>query len=224
MSTQTTEYLEAVNHLPPGAALVFQQVRWEEYEQLLKDLAVRPGVRVSYNEGRLEIMSPLPEHEEYKDSIYSMVRAFSEETGIELESRGSATWKRRSIRKGTEPDTCFYVASAARIIGRRKIDLESDPPPDVAVEIDTTNESLSKFPIYAALGVPEIWRYNGKHAYMYELGTRAYSETAESRFFPGLTTQMITDFLDLAKDQGQTKAITAFRKRIRAKKTRRQKR
>ena len=224
MSTQTTEYLEAVNHLPPGAALVFQQVRWEEYEQLSKDLVDRPGVRVSYNEGRLEIMSPLPEHEEYKESIYSMVRIFSVETGIELETRGSATWKRRSIRKGAEPHTCCYVASAARIIGKRRIDLESDPPPDVAVEIDTTNESLSKFPIYAALGVPEIWRYDGKHAHIYELAARAYSETAESRFFPGLTAQMNTDFLDLAKDQGQTKAITAFRKRIHAKKTRRQKR
>ena len=124
MSTQTTEYREAVNHLPPGAALVFQQVPWEEYEQLLKDLVDRPGVRVSYNEGRLEIMSPLPVHEEYKDSIYRMVCVFSEEIGIELETRGSATWKRRSIRKGTEPDTCFYVASAARIIGKRTIDLE----------------------------------------------------------------------------------------------------
>src|SRR5439155_11054154 len=107
-------------------------------------------------------MRPLPEHEEYKESLYTLVRAFAEERGITLETRGSATWKRRKFQKGAEPDTCFYIGNAERIIGRRKIDLESDPPPDVAVEIDTTNESLSKFPIYAALGVPEIWRYNGK--------------------------------------------------------------
>jgi Uma2 family endonuclease len=181
-------------------------------------------VRVSYDEGRLDIMSPLPEHEEYKHIIYSLVRVFSEEMNIELETRGSATWKRRSLRKGTEPDACFYVASAARIIGKRTIDLESDPPPDVAVEIDTTNESFSKFPIYAALGVPEIWRYDSKHLHIYELGTRSYAEIEESRFFPGLTPQMIADFVEVAKQQGQTKAITAFRKLIRAKKTRGRKR
>ena len=154
-----------------------------------------------------------------------MVRIFSEERGIELETRGSATWKRRSLRKGTEPDTCFYVANAARIIGKRVIDLESsDPPPDVVVEIDTTNESLSKFPIYAGLGVPEIWRYDGKRAHMYELAAGTYSESTESRSFPGLTPQIIADFLDDAKRLGQTKALTAFRSRTRATKTRRQKR
>ena len=199
---------------------MFQQVRWEDYEQLLKDLVDRPGVRVSYDEGRLEIMSPLPEHEEYKDSIYSMVRAFAEARGIELETRGSATWKRSSLRKGSEPDTCFYVANAPRIIGKRKIDLESDPPPDVVVEIDTTNESLSKFPIYAALGVSEIWRYDGKHTYLYELTARSYSKISESVSFPSLTAQMITDFLDAAKKHGQTKALTAFRKQLRSGKTR----
>src|SRR5438445_836710 len=172
MSAPTAEYREAVDHLPPGGMLVFQQVSWEDYEQLLKDLADRPGVRVSYDEGRLEIMSPLPEHEDYKDSLYSMVRVFSEVTGIELETRGSATWKREKLRKGSEPDTCFYVAQAERIIGRRKIDLESDPPPDVVVEIETTNESLMKFPIYAALGVPEIWRYDGRQTQFYALAGR----------------------------------------------------
>jgi len=107
MSTQAIEYRDAVDHLPPGGTLVFQRVRWEDYEQLLKDLVDRPGLRVSYDDGRLEIMSPPVEHEEYKDSIFSMVRVFAEANGIELETRGSTTWKRRRIRKGSEPDTCL---------------------------------------------------------------------------------------------------------------------
>jgi Uma2 family endonuclease len=102
MSTQTAGYREAVDHLPPGATLVFQQVPWADYEQLLQDLVDRPGVRVSYDRGRLEIMSPLPEHEEYKDSIYSLARVYAETIGIELETRGSATWKRSSIQKGSQ--------------------------------------------------------------------------------------------------------------------------
>ena len=210
--------MEAIEHLPPGATLVFQQVSWDKYEQLLEDLADRPGLRVSYNEGKLEIMSPLSEHEEYKESILLLVWAFAEEHGIELESRGSTTWKRRKLRKGSEPDTCFYVRNAEKIIGKREIDLESDPPPDIVVEIDTTNESLSKFPIYAALGVPEIWRYNGKHTQFYELTGRSYAEISESRFLPGLTTELLTESLDLSKTQGQRKALTAFRRRFRGRK------
>ena len=220
MSTQTAECREAVDHLPPGGMLVFQHVSWEDYEKLLEDLADRPGVRVSYNEGRLEIMSPLPEHEEYKDSIYRMVCVFAEMHGIELETRGSATWKRSKLQKGSEPDTCFYVANAPRIIGRRTIDLDKDPPPDVVVEIDTTNESTSKFPIYSALRVPEIWRYDGGRSYMYRLTAGAYSEISESLSFPGLTVDMITEFLDDAKRRGQTKALSALRKRVHVRKTR----
>lgn len=119
MSTRSIDYRDAVDHLPNGASLVFQDVSWEDYEALVEDLWDRPGLRVTYDEGRLEIMSPLPEH-------------------------GSATWKRKRLRKGTEPDTCFYVAAHAdAIVGRRKINLDVDPPPDIAVEIDTTHESLS---------------------------------------------------------------------------------
>lgn len=218
MSTRSTEYLEAIDHLPAGAILVVPGVGWEQYEDLLNDLGERPGVRVSYDAGRLEIMSPLPEHEEYKEFISDLARAFSEENGIPLEKRGSATWKRRMIQKGVEPDTCFYVANAHRIAGKRKIDLESDPPPDIAVEIDTTNESLTKFPIYAALGVPEIWRYDGKRVQIYRLAGDTYVETDASSFFSDLRSSMLTESLDLSKAQSQTAALQAFRKQIRARK------
>jgi Uma2 family endonuclease len=219
MSTRSAEYVEAIEHLPPGATLVFRQVTWDQYEELLEGLADRPGLRVSYDEGKLEIVSLLPEHEEYKDSLYTFVRAFTEEYGITLETRGSATWKRRKLRKGTEPDACFYIANAEKIIGRRKIDLEFDPPPDIAVEIDTTHESLSKFPIYAALCVPEIWIYNGKHTKFYGLSHNSYKEIAASQFLPDLTSQLLTEFLDLSNTQGQTKALLEFRRRIRSRKS-----
>ncbi len=218
MSIQTAEYREAVDHLPPGGMLIFQNVTWGEYDELLKQLSDRPGVRVSYDEGRLEIMSPLPEHEEYKESIRDMVRVFADAKGIEFEGRGSATWRREKLQKGSEPDTCFYVANAARIIGRRTIDLEKDPPPDVVVEVDATNESLSKFNIYAALAVPEIWRYDGKRTYMYSLARRSYTPISESLSFPGLTIEMVTKFMEDAKLRGQTKALAAFRKRFRSRK------
>ena len=161
-------------------------------------------------------MSPLPEHEDYKDFILRAVVALCDELGVELESRGSATWKRKAIRKGAEPDTCFYVANARRIIGKRKLDLESDPPPDIVVEIDTTNESLSKFPIYAALGVPEIWRYDGKRVQMYELKGSGYPEITASLSFPDLTCPLLSNSLELSKTQGHTAALKVFRREIRS--------
>jgi len=217
MSTRSIDYRDAVDHLPNGASLVFQDVSWEDYEALVEDLWDRPGLRVTYDEGRLEIISPLPEHEEYKEFISRMVYLLSDELDINVEPRGSATWKRKRLRKGTEPDTCFYVAAHAdAIVGRRKIDLDVDPPPDIAVEIDSTHESLSKFPVYTALGVPELWLYNCRRtrAFIYELRDQSYVEIPTSRFFPILTGSVLADFIEQSKTQGQRAALSAFRKWI----------
>jgi Uma2 family endonuclease len=214
MGTRAADYLEAIEHLPDGAMLVIPQSSWEEYDRLLEDLVGRPGVRVTYNRGRLEIMSPSPEPEEYKEFILRVVHVAAESLGLPLETRGSATWKRQSTQQGTEADTCFYIANAPRVLGKRHIDLESDPAPDVAVEIDITNESLSKFPIYAALGVVEIWRYDGTTARFYELFDGKYREIAESRFLRGLTAAALTDALARSKKDGQTTALAAFRQRF----------
>lgn len=210
MSTRTADYMEAIEHLPDGAVLVIPQSTWEEYERLLDDLAGWPGMRVTYDRGRLEIMSPSPEHEEYKEFILRIVHMVCDELGLPLEARGSTTWKRRQAEQGTEPDTCFYVTNAHRIIGKRNIDLESDPPPDVAVEIDITNESLSKLPIYAALEVPEIWRYDGRTARFYELADGRYRDIADSRVLPSLTSAKLTEALAQSQREGQTAALTAF--------------
>jgi Uma2 family endonuclease len=197
MSTRSVDYRDAVDHLPNGASLVFQDVSWEDYEALVEDLWDRPGLRVTYDEGRLEIMSPLPEHEEYKEFIARMVYLMSDELDVNVEPRGSATWKRKKLKKGTEPDTCFYVAANAdAIIGRRKIDLE--------------------FPVHAALGVPEIWLYNSRQtrAFIYELCDHSYVEIACSRFFPILASSALADFIEQSKTQGHKAVLSAFRKWI----------
>lgn len=211
MSTETVDYLDAIAHLPAGAILRLPSVSWEEYEALLSDLTEWPGMRVSYDDGKVEIMSPSPEHEEYKEFVLRLVQVLSDESGITLETRGSATYRQKRLMKGAEPDTCFYVQNASRIIGKRTIDLEVDPPPDVVVEIDMTNESLSKFNIYAAFGVPEIWRYDGQQAHIYQLANQTYAEMTASRAFPALTAIALTEFIEQSKTQGQTAALIAFR-------------
>src|SRR5262249_35740778 len=110
-------------------------------------------------------------------------------------------------------DTCYYVANADRIIGKRNIDITKDPPPDLLVEVDSTNESIEKFGIYSDFRIPEIWRYDVRHNrfHFYELKGRKYMETHRSRAFPPLTPEVLLEFIDLSKTQGQKKALAAFR-------------
>ena len=219
MSALTTDYLDLIERLPAGASLRLQNVGWDEYEHLLTQMETYPGHRVSFDRGRLIVMSPLPEHEEYKETILRFVQVLSEELDIALESRGATTFKSKRLAKGLEPDTCFYVQNAARLIGQRTITLGIDPPPDVVVEIDTTNESLHKFPIYAALGVPEIWLYDGERAYFYKLVGETYDEIQNSVAFHVLTTTDLAQFVEQSKTEGQSAALAAFRHAFRARKS-----
>ena len=213
MGTLTADYRGAIDQLPDGATLIIHQVEWDDYERLLEELAQRPRLRVSYDGGKLEIMTPLPEHEACARLVDALVRVWADIHDLRVESYGGVTWKRRGLAKGVEPDACYYVTNADRIIGKRLIDLESDPPPDIAVEIDVTNESLGKFPIYAALAVREIWRYDGQRVHFYELAGDNYREVSESPSFAGFTPAMLANSLERAKTQGQTVALRAFRQR-----------
>jgi len=214
MSLRAADYLDAIERLPQGSTLIIQQSSWNDYERLLEDLHDRPHLRVSYDQGKLEIMSPLPEHEEYGRFIDDLVRAFAQTHKIKVQKYGAATWKLQRLDRGVEPDCCYYVANAHRVIGKRKFDLEIDPPPDIVVEIDITNESLSKFSIYAALSVPEIWRYDSKRIQFYELVKDKYREISESRFFPGLLPAMLASALEQSKQDGQDVALDSFREGI----------
>jgi Uma2 family endonuclease len=214
MRTLNTDVCEAVDHLPEAAVLVREGVTWKQYEQVLEDLDERPGLRVTYDQGRLEIVTTSPVHEFCKKFIARMIYALGDELSLDVEGFGGATWKRKRYMKGTEPDTCFYVANAARIIGKPEIDLNVDPPPDIVVEVDKTNQSLHKFPIYAAFGVPEIWRYDVRRnrAGIYELREGAYAEIPSSSSFPTLTADALADFVGQSKTHGQTAALAAFRR------------
>jgi Uma2 family endonuclease len=216
MSTQTTNYLDIIERLPAGAKLELSNIDWDEYENLLSQMDMLPGHRLSYDRGRLTIVSPSAEHEDYKDFILGLVRVLSDEMELTLESRGTTTFKRKALKKGVEPDTCFYVQSAASVIGRHTFPNREYPPPDVVVEIDMSKDSLDKFPIYAALGVPEIWRYDGERTRFYELAGATYTPVQNSRACPTLTANVVTRYLELSKTDGQTAALKAFRQMLRS--------
>jgi Uma2 family endonuclease len=211
MNSRAAEYLEAINYLPAGSVLAFEDVTWDEYEQLLDDLAERPHFRLSYDCGRLEIVSPGSDHEGAAALIADVVRFVSDTENLNLENYGRTTWRRKNLQRGLEPDICFYIANAARVIGRRRIDLKRDPPPDIAVEIDITHRSVSKFPIYAALLIPEIWIYDGNAFRVYALNGTSYEETTRSQFLPSLNPDHVRTALKRSKSVGQSAALREFR-------------
>jgi Uma2 family endonuclease len=211
MSTQTTDYLDAIQHLPAGGTLILTEVSWEEYEQLLSSLGDSTSLRVSYDQGRMEIMSPSHRHDYYKEVVSRLASEIADQMNLDLENFGSSTYKQEWLARGVEPDVCFYVQNAPRIIGNLEIDLRTDPPPDVVVEIDISHSSKAKLPIYAGMKVPELWVYDEKHARMYQLVGDQYTQIPASIAFPLLTRDVLTRFLEQSKSEGQTATTKAFR-------------
>ncbi len=216
MTTQTANYLNAIAHLPAGGTLILGDVPWSEYEQLLADLGESYAVRVSYDQGRLEIVTPSSKHEKYKELILRLADTAADELGCELESFGSTTFKLEQLAKGVEPDTCFYVPHAASVTGKDRIDLRTDPPPDVVVEIDVVQKSMRKFAIYASLGVPELWRYDGRRLHVYHLTEQGYVEAPASRALAALTGEVLSRFLERGKTESQRAVLKSFREWLRS--------
>ena len=195
-----------------GRAILLNDISWNEYETFLDDFAERAGWRLAYDGGKLEIMPPLMEHETPSRSIEIFVRAYCEHFDLILESAGSTTYRRKLKKKGVEPDACFYVQTANKIIGKKEtLDPKNYPVPDIAVEIDITHGSLDKFPIYAALEVPEVWIYDGEKVSFYELEAENYHQISHSRALPLLAAEKLTEFLGMSRTQGQTLALKNFR-------------
>ncbi|HKG16043.1 MAG TPA: Uma2 family endonuclease [Pyrinomonadaceae bacterium] len=219
MSTQTTNYLDIIERLPAGALLRLQNVSWDDYEFLLTQMQGYPGHRVTYEGGRLEIMSPRREHEIYKKFIDSMVKVLAQELSLDIEESGSATLRRKKFDKGAEPDESYHIQNAARVADIIEVNLETDPPPDLVVEIDTTNESLPKLAIYAALGVPEIWRYDGRNVHIYSLVGDGYEKIQKSLAFPMMSAADLTQYVEQRKTEGSKAALAGFRQMVRSRKS-----
>lgn len=215
MSTKTTCYLDAIDHLPPGNALILTDVPWHDYERVLRDLQDSRSVRITYDRGRMEIMSPSQQHENLTEMLSRLAYATAEIMELEIESLGSTTYKQEWLSRGVEPDGSFYVQNALHIAGKRRIDLRTDAPPDVIVEIDIAHDSTSKLTIYAELRVPEIWRYDGKSAHIYHLSGNSYIEVSRSKALSMLTSKVLSQFLAQCDREGQSVTLRSFRKWLR---------
>lgn len=200
--------------IPPGHRVMFHGVSWQEFELILDELGEHRAARLAYNNGTLEIRMPLPEHEVDKEIIGDMVKILLYELDLDRECFGSTTFKRQEMAQGVEPDQSFYIQNYARMIGRRRIDLTVDPPPDLAIEVDVT--SKTQLDAYEALGVPELWRYQDGRLQISVLRDGKYVTSNISPTFPGLPlVEVLSQFMQQSLTEGASPALKAFRRWIR---------
>lgn len=179
--------------------VILHGVSWETYERLLSEHEGNSGIHFAYDQGNLEIMVLSARHELLKHALALLVDIFAEELEIDICGAGSTTFRREGLARGFEPDACYYIEHAKAVRGKAEIDLTVDPPPDLIIEIDITSPSLNKFPIYAAMGIQEIWRYDGERIGIFTLTSGQYLEQAESTLLLKVTGALLTEFLDTSQ-------------------------
>jgi Uma2 family endonuclease len=200
---------------PAEQRVVLHNIGWNTYERLLADHENNSAPRFTYDRGELEIMSPSPEHEAFNRSIALLVEFVAAEMGIDVYDLGSTTFRREDLERGFEPDSCFYIQNEERIRGKNRRDLVVDPPPDLVIEIDITSPSLNKLPIYAQIGVPEVWRYDGERITILVLEDSGYMEKVESFVLPPVTGRVLTDLVEKSKSMKRTIWLKSVREWVR---------
>jgi Uma2 family endonuclease len=202
--------------VPPGQRVLLSEVSWQEFEAILEDLGEHRSSRVAYDNGILEIMTPLPEHEHNKEIISDLIKALLEELDIEFCTLGSTTFKNQNMNQGIEPDNCLYIQNEAAVRGKNRLDLTVDPPPDLALEIDVTSRTHPN--IYEALGMPELWQFENGKLQINVLQEGKYIKCEYSPNFPNFPLiDLIPQYFNQCQTEGRNKTMKAFRAWVREK-------
>jgi Uma2 family endonuclease len=186
-----------------------RDVDWQTYVAL-SDTTDRAGCRLTYDRGDLEIMTPSMPHERYGTMIGRMVERYSEIFDIEIRSVASTTFRRADMHRGFEADEAYYVQNAERIRGISQVDLEIHPPPDLVVEIEISRSAIDKMSLFAAMGIPELWRYNRQSLEVFCLENKTYASAATSEVFPGFPLKYAEHLLGLQLTSNETTLIRQF--------------
>lgn len=176
--------------------LVFHDITWDGYEKMLEAFERHPGVRLTYCEGTLEIMVVSFEHEKIASYINSIIETVAVEWETDYLPAGSTTFKLKPKERGFEPDGCFYFTHIRQLARKTRINLLKDPAPDLAVEVDISSPSVSRFPIFARLGVKEVWRYHQGKVDFYHLRGETYVRRETSRLLPGISSEAVTRLVE----------------------------
>jgi len=199
---------------PTEARNVLYEIPWNTY-LALRDNPENYHLHMTYDEGTLEIMSPSPHHEGLAHIISLIISVWAEELDIPIRGLREMSCKRADLEKGLEPDNCYYIQNERKLRNILAIDLVVDPPPDLAVEIEVSRSSVKKMPIYAALGICELWRYDGQILRVYELVESLYQSRETSACFPAFPVDKVEEILQQLGKVDDTSLVREFRRWVR---------
>ena len=205
---------------PPQVAaeerFVLYNVSWETYEQLLKNYEDQSGPRLTYDNGVLEFMSPSLPHDQTERILELLVNVICEEFELDVIGVGHTTQRRFDLRRGLEPDACFYIQNVDRIRGVRDLDLKVHPPPDLVIEVDFSSSFIPKIPIYAELGVPEIWHFRNDQLVFLKLTEGNYIGIQESVALPRIVPEDVLRFVIESHTMKRPQWLRAVREWLRS--------
>jgi len=190
---------------------IIDGVTWEQYVTISDALTPQRGLRLTYDGARLELMTLSFLHERFKKLLGRLIESLALELDIDLQCGGSTTFRREDVERGLEPDECYWIANADQMIEVSDWNPTVHPPPDLAVEIDVASSSLNRREIYARLGVPELWRFDGKSLAALRLNDAGDYEPIEySLAFPFLLVRDLQQFLLTDPPASNTSIVRRF--------------
>jgi Uma2 family endonuclease len=195
--------------------LVHFDIDWTIYDGLLKLFEGR-RLRITYDRGRLEIMTTSPMHERSKKLLARLFETLTEELNIPVLGLGAFTCRREDLDRGLDPDECWYIQHELAMRARTQIDLSTDPPPDLVIEVEVSRSVLNRLGIYAAVGVPEVWRHDGETVRVLRLENNEYVPASASVVVPQAPLDVMVQFLAQRDQLGETGVVRAFRAWVRA--------
>lgn len=173
------------------------------------------SIRHTFDQGSLEMMSPRKDHDWVKGFLGRIVEATANELNTPLQGICSTTLTNASLKQGLEPDESYYIANEPAVRGKDDFEPDVDPPPDLVIEVEVTHAAIPRLPLFAELGVPEVWRHAGGEIELYALQDGQYEPIERSLSFPFLSAETLKWCLDNRYETHDTAAIRMYLKWLR---------
>lgn len=196
---------------PAEQRTLLLNITWQTFKTMLAEMGSERVTRLAYDSGRVEIMTPLMQHENSNRFIEGLVIVLCEELGVEVKRTGSLTLTRDDLERGGEPDSSYYIQNESLVRDKGNIDLASDPPPDLVLEVEYSKSKVDKLQLYSLIGIPEFWRYDGSILRIYRLESGRYVESSYSPTFTPISVTEIPRFLKESRNVGEITCTRNFR-------------
>jgi Uma2 family endonuclease len=205
----------ATTSTPAEQRTLLLNISWQTFKTLLAEMGSERVTRLAYDSGIVEIMTPLMPHENSNRFIEGLVIVLCEELGLEVKRTGSLTLTRDDLERGSEPDSSYYIQNESLVRDKGNIDLATDPPPDLVLEVEYSRPKIDQLQLYALMGIPEFWRYNGSVLRIYKLESGQYVESSDSPTFTPIAVTEIPRFIKESRKVGEMTCTRNFRNWIR---------